>query len=85
MDDWIEKPIQEAELLKAIDTYIVHDDHRTNLESGPRNAILDWALQTSLVGSGTFVVDPLYNALSEEPPAAFRVLLAEDSRVGTDG
>jgi len=75
MDDCIEKPIVEAELLKVVDTYIAHDDHRTNLESGPRNAILDWALKTSL-GSGTIVEDSLYNTLSEETPAAFRVLLA---------
>ena len=80
MDDCIEKPIEEAELLKIVDTFIQHDDHRTTGHCSPRNIILDWAQSTSTIGGGTSPVDSMQTTQTDESPAAFRVLLAEDSR-----
>ena len=77
MDAWIQKPIQEAELLALVDTFIRHSFDgagtftRHSFDGYPRDGGV-----TSVGASGGAARDwP-----TDESPAAFRVLLAEDSR-----
>ena len=75
MDAFMQKPVQKAELLAMIDTFIRPsvDGSDRSLEGTPRAADGDG---TSFDGSGGAVWD----SVTDVSPAAFRVLLAEDSR-----